>query len=145
MGACTCSRTPTSRILNHLSSHMLRVGTKTVEFLVVCAKGDRSLDERQFNILRGIFSACSSDYWEFISPASFVGFFLCSDRGKALAQDLFTTLTELKKMMPEYENVHAARSQGKLKAKFTWLGKLRSSPQGLALETALREATAGSN
>jgi hypothetical protein len=123
---------------------MLRVGTKTAEFVVVCARGERTLDERQFNILRGIFSACSADYWEFISPGTFVGFFLCSDRGKARAEDLFTTLTELRKMMPEYQSVHMARTQGELKAAFTWLGKLRSSPQGSALEAALREATVSS-
>jgi len=123
---------------------MLRVGTKTVEFLVVCARGERTLDERQFNILRGIFSACSADYWEFISPGTFVGFFLCSDKGKARGEDLFTTLTELRKMMPMYESVHAARAQGELKAAFTWLGKLRASPQGAALDAALREATVSS-
>jgi hypothetical protein len=119
---------------------MLRIGTKTAEFLVVCGRGERTLDERQFNILRGIFSACASDYWEFISPATFVAFFLRSEKGNARAQDLFTTLTELRKMMPEYENVHAARSEGALKANFTWLGKLRASPQGSAFDAAVRGA-----
>jgi hypothetical protein len=120
---------------------MLRVGTKTAEFLVVCAKSERTLNERHFNILRGIFSACAADYWEFISPSTFVGFFLSSQKGNARAQDLFTTLTELKKMMPEYENVYAGRAQGELRATFTWLGKLQTSPQGSALEAALRAAT----
>ena len=91
---------------------MLRVGTKSVDFHVVCARGERTLNERQFNILMGIFSACSADYWEFISPGTFVGFFLSSGKGRAHAHDLYVTVTELKKMMPDYESVHAGRSAG---------------------------------
>jgi hypothetical protein len=123
---------------------MLRVGTKTLEFQVVCARGEHTLNERQFNILMGVFSGCSADYWEFVSPATFTGFFFSSEKGRGHAQDLYITITQLKKMMPEYESVHAGRAEGPLKATFTWTGKLRSSPQGPALETALQAACASS-
>ncbi len=123
---------------------MLRIGTKRAEFIIVCASYSRGLDERRFAVLYGVFSASNSDYWEFVNPASFVGYFLKSSNGEVRAEELISTLSELKRLMPDYANLGLGRATGDLVGRFTWRGKLRAAPQGLTLDEAMKQAAENS-
>jgi hypothetical protein len=120
---------------------MLRIGTKRAAFIVVCATYSRSLDERRFSVLHGVFSASNADYWEFVNPASFVSFYLSSDNGAARANELVATLAELKKLMPDYELLGVGRATGDLVARFTWRGVLKAAPRGAAFDEAMKRSS----
>ena len=112
--------------------------------MILSATDARGLDERRFTVLHGIFSSANSDYWEFVNPATFLAFFLRSDDGDARAGELQATLAELKRIMPDYASLGVGRSNGELVAKFTWRGKLKTAPQGIARDEAIKLMTENS-
>jgi hypothetical protein len=124
---------------------VLRIGARRAEFIVVCASDRRSLDERRFSVLYGVFSSSGSDHWEFINPATFVAFFLNSPGGATLARDLRSTLTELKRVMPDYATLGLGQSTGTYLAHFSWRGKIKTLPKGSALADVMRLALENSS
>ncbi|MBM4161847.1 MAG: hypothetical protein FJ217_12225 [Ignavibacteria bacterium] len=120
---------------------MLRVGKRRAEFVIVAATDARGLDERRFTVLHGVFSAANSDFWEFVNPATFLAFFLRPDNGDTRAGELQATLAELKRIMPDYASLGVGWSKGELVATFTWRGKIKTAPQGIARDEAIRQVT----
>lgn len=121
---------------------MLRLGSQMLDFEVVCASEDKVLDARHFNVLYGVFSSCSADFFAYVEPKMFQAFFLTSEIGKRRADDLVATLAELKKMMADYSGLGIGRASGNLTARFTWTGKLKRPPVGEALHKAIEQAKA---
>ena len=121
---------------------MPRFGTHTLDFDVVVATEDQVLDARHFNVLYGVFSSCGADYFAYVEPKMFQAFFLVSSMGKRRADDLVATLTELKKLMPDYVGVGVGRAQGNLAARFGWNGAIKQPPLGGEVHKAGAEASA---
>jgi hypothetical protein len=121
---------------------MPRFGTHTLEFDVIIATEDQVLDARHFNVLYGVFSSCGADYFAYVEPKMFQAFFLRSNIGTRRANDLVATLTELKKLMPDYVGLGIGRSHGSLAASFAWTGKIKQPPMGAEVQKAGAQAAA---
>jgi hypothetical protein len=121
---------------------MPRFGTHTFDFEIIIATEDKVLDARHFNVLYGVFSSCGADYFAYVEPKMFQAYFLVSDQGKRRADDLVATLTELKKLMPDYIGLGVGRSKGSLAARFGWNGKIKQPPVGGDVQKAGAAASA---